>query len=587
MKNKAEKPGAAPRRTASSPPERPLEPIRTVERARRILRYLDEGEESASAPSPPANDFASVEARASAWSSDRSFDALQQLACSMAAEMNFQELIKRILHSAVQTLGAERGILFLGHGLDSPLVPVLAVDIEGEELEHLERVSRTILQEARTAGLFFTPDAASDPRLDDAASVRLKEIRSVMCIRLAVEEEFQGVLYLDSPGAAHAFVSGAERFLRAFADIAAVALRNARLHSELRIAHQNLTLRLQVQERFWDLPTRSRAWDTLKANIALAAQIETPVLLIGEPGTGAEQIARAIHASGPRSLRPFLTCDCALAPRAQLEVQLFGHARGGSGGPLAGRPGLLRAADRGILFLNEITALNPRAQEKLLDCLQEGRVRPVRSREAVHFDTQIISATSRDARTEMGAGRLNRELFYLLNTMEIAIPPLRERPEDLPVLADHLLRKHAALTGAKARPGLTAEAVDLLQRHSWPGNVDQLEWLIERAVARVEGRAVDGKVVRDLLAAWDAWVEGGSSRLSDSAEPASDRPSSMRAIRTMAEIERDAIVETLIRTHGNRSKTARLLGIQRNTLLRRIEKLGVRLEGIPNPKAPK
>lgn len=559
-------------------------PARALGKAEALLRHL---KDDSGAADPmierKLGEVASARQQAEEGSEKETLAAVHGIAMSLVGELDVGAVVKEILQGAIRIVGAQRGILFLGRRLEAPLIPVLAMDIAGEELEHLERVSRTILRLAQVGEFLITPDAMADPRLAKVDSVRLKEIRSVICARLVHQGSLLGVLYLDAPGTVNAFAPNAASFLESFAGIAAASLDNARASAELRLANRRLAGELELQRRLWELPSNGAAMRALKESIAAAAHTEASVLLLAEPGTEVEQVARAIHAAGPRCLRSFLTYNCAAGPRDLLESEIFGHARGSAARPLWGRPGLLRSADRGVLFLNEITFLDTASQAKLLEFFQDQVVQPVRSRQGHPVDVQLISATSLDPRSEVRARRLNRDLFWALNRSEIRVPALRERPEDVPVLLQHFLRQHAELTGRAAEVEIAPDALDYLEHYSWPWNTAQLEWLAQRILARVKSGRVDAELVRSLLLAGaqepPAMAAAGPAR-SAALDPT-------RSIRTLAEVERDAIRDALVRTQGNRSKTARLLGIQRNTLQRKIPGLGVPLDGVPNRRGRK
>jgi len=502
-------------------------------------------------------------------------------ACRITAELDPPQAVRAIVDGVVATVGADRGALFFGHRLDSPFVPVYLSNVEARDVPRIDGIGRAVLRDTPTDACFVTADAAAEARLAGLEEARDLTHPSMICARVPVHDVCSGMLFLDARRKG-CFDDGCADFVAAYSKLAAVSLRNARRFIDLRLANERLTHRLEAQDRFWDLPIRSEAMQGLRELMALAGNVECGVLLLGEPGSEVESVARGIHAAGPRALRPFLSYNCSAGPRHLLEIELFGHARGPSGGPHWGKPGLLRMADRGVLFLDEVTALDDGAQQKLRRFFQDGMVRPVRSRESFPVDVQIIAATRLDPRAEVRARRFDRELLYHLSTFEIRIPPLRARPADVVVLLDHFTRKHGAWNGG-ARPELTRDALGYLERHSWPGNTAELEWLAQRLLAMATGGPIDLELIRQLLAPPGA--TDGRDHERTAPQPAMVDPTG--AIRSLAEVEREAIREALIRTRGNRSKTARLLGVQRNTLLRRIEHLNVPLDGIPNRRGRK
>jgi transcriptional regulator with PAS, ATPase and Fis domain len=216
--------------------------------------------------------------------------------------------------------------------------------------------------------------------------------------------------------------------------------------------------------------------------VARVAGLDTTVLILGETGTGKEMVARAIHYASARADRPFVVVDCAALPESLFESELFGHERGAFTGAVTARRGLLETAVGGTCLLDEIGELSLPLQGKLLRVLQERTIRRVGSSESIPVDIRFVAATNRDLRKLVEEGRFREDLYFRLDVVTMTVPPLRERAEDVPLLAQHFLQKYATLTG-KAVRGFARETLDLLTRHDWPGNVRELEHAVERAVA--------------------------------------------------------------------------------------------------------
>jgi two-component system response regulator HydG len=285
-----------------------------------------------------------------------------------------------------------------------------------------------------------------------------------------------------------------------------------------------------------------------------AAPRDVTVLISGPSGTGKERIAEAIVAASSRSERPFVRFNCAALPRELAEAELFGHARGAFTGAHRARPGLFREADGGTLLLDEIGELDLSTQGKLLRVLQEGLVRPVGEDREARVDVRLLSATNRDLRQEVRAGRFREDLYYRLKVVEVRVPPLSERPEDIPLLIDHFLcryRDRFGLESVRLSPGLRRG----LCAASFPGNVRELEHRIESLVALSAGGEID-ETALELV---------GPS--------ASSTPLGLRE--RLEAFERGLILEELQRCGGNRSEAARRLGIGRVTLLERMKRYGV------------
>ena len=282
------------------------------------------------------------------------------------------------------------------------------------------------------------------------------------------------------------------------------------------------------------------------------AQVDSTVLITGESGAGKERIARFIHDESARTAGPFLAINCAAVPETLLESELFGHARGSFTGASQDRAGLFEAANGGTLLLDEIGDVPPAMQVKLLRVLQEREVRRVGENRARTINVRVLAATNRDLLADVHGARFRQDLYYRLRVVEIAVPPLRERREDILPLARQLLTGAAKRFGKKA-PALTPDAANLLLRYAWPGNVRELENALERAVALAQS---------DRIGVDDLPPEVGS------APPASPAAGE---VRTLAEVERDYIAAALRASGGNRAKAAERLGIGAATLYRKLK----------------
>ncbi len=281
--------------------------------------------------------------------------------------------------------------------------------------------------------------------------------------------------------------------------------------------------------------------------VARVAPRDVTVLVTGESGTGKERVAEALVAASRRADRPFVRFNCAALTAELAEAELFGHSRGAFTGATRARPGLFGEADGGTILLDEVADLAPGAQAKLLRVVQDGEVRPVGEERVRKVDVRVIAATHRDLREEVRLGRFREDLLYRLDVVHLRIPPLRERPEDLPVLARHFLARFAERFGVS--PLRVPDALaDRIAAHAWPGNVRELEHAIERLVALSPAEGLDL-----------ALLPGGGP------SPAEERAPLPLKERVGA-YERGLLVEALRETHGNRSEAARRLGISRVTL---------------------
>jgi two-component system response regulator PilR (NtrC family) len=293
------------------------------------------------------------------------------------------------------------------------------------------------------------------------------------------------------------------------------------------------------------------------------------VLITGESGTGKERIARAIHERSDRAQRPFLVVNCGALPEALMESELFGHEKGAFTGAGARALGLFREADGGTVLLDEIGELPASLQVKLLRVLQERKVRPVGAAAEIAVDVRVLAATNRDVEAEVSAGRFRQDLYYRLNVIRLEVPPLRERPGDVARLAERFVRRFAAELGKDVR-GLTTDALRALDAYPFPGNVRELENMMERAVALASAPAIG---LGDLPAS----VAG----LSASPAPLLTElpPDGCALDEVLGEVERRLILQALERTGGVRKSAAKLLGLTFRSLRYRLAKHALAAEG--------
>jgi len=287
--------------------------------------------------------------------------------------------------------------------------------------------------------------------------------------------------------------------------------------------------------------------------IEKVAASELPVLIQGDSGTGKELVARAIHFNGPRKRKIFLSENCAAIPESLLESELFGHVRGAFTGADRDRQGLFEQADRGTLFLDEVGDMSAGMQARLLRAIQEGEIRRVGGERVVHVDVRLVTATNRDLEQEVKAGRFREDLFYRLQVLPITLPALRERPEDIPDLVEHLLQRISRARGRPV-PGIASEVSALLQRYPWPGNVRQLENTLQRLALLAGSDPITLGVVESdetLRAELMAGAAGGHHFSFEGAA-------------------REELRKALVAAGGNRVKAASLLGISRATIYRKI-----------------
>ena len=333
-----------------------------------------------------------------------------------------------------------------------------------------------------------------------------------------------------------------------------------------RLALENLRLREQLQETyaFENIVGRSAAMAQVFELVRKAARSEASILIIGESGTGKELIARAIHANSPRAAEAFVAVDCASLPENLLESELFGHEKGSFTGALAAKQGLMEVAHHGTLFLDEIGELPAGLQVKLLRALQERQIRRVGGTKQIDVDIRLVSATNRDLRDLASKGTFREELYYRINVIAVALPPLRSRKGDVALLAHTFLKKYG-LNHAILR-GFDPEALAALEAYSWPGNVRELQNIIERACALAEGETV---TLQDL----PEHIRQSQSAVGQ-ALPRLDTSFSLKEAREkwLGQLETAYVKDLLQRHDGNVSQAARAAGIDRKTFHRLLSK---------------
>lgn len=350
----------------------------------------------------------------------------------------------------------------------------------------------------------------------------------------------------------------------------AIAIENARLYGDLkdyagRLEVENRNLRTEAQERYNRQGMIGHSPPIRRIFNLVDKLIETPtsVLIQGETGTGKELVARVIHFNGPLKDKPFVVENCGALSENLLESELFGHVRGAFTGAVADKKGLFECGHGGTVFLDEIGEMSTAMQVKLLRVLQEGQLRPVGGNQTIEVDFRFIASTNRDLAQEVKSGTFREDLYYRINVFPIRMPPLRERREDVPLLADHFLQKMAdKLNRPKAH--ITPRAMALMTSYDWPGNVRELENEIQRALTLAWGA---GKIDESSL----------SAKLQSPAESYYPVGSTGLTLKEATQqMEQHMIRHALKNTHGNRTRAAKLLGLTRQGLLNKINRYQIK-----------
>jgi two-component system, NtrC family, nitrogen regulation response regulator NtrX len=335
-----------------------------------------------------------------------------------------------------------------------------------------------------------------------------------------------------------------------------VVVKNGLEHRSLAI--ENSRLKADTGAR-WRIIGESVPMKALRQQLTLMAGTNGRVLIYGESGTGKELVAHALHAMSPRAAEPFIEVNCAAIPEELIESELFGHNKGSFTGAHEHKVGKFQKADAGTLFLDEVGDMSLRTQAKVLRVLEEQRFEPVGAAESVQVDVRVVAATNKNLDEQIERGNFREDLFYRLNVIPFFVPPLRDRVEDIPLLADYFLREFTTAYGRKPKE-LTAEAYRVLTDYHWPGNVRELKNLIERIVILNPQVRVDARHI----------PLNPTKRVQDRSL---DRFGSLQEVREAA--EREYILKKLDETNGNVTRTAELLGLERSNLYRKMKTLGI------------
>jgi transcriptional regulator with GAF, ATPase, and Fis domain len=539
---------------------------------------------------------------------------LKQMSQAIGQLVDPPALARRLLHTSAELLGTPRGAVYLRQG--NPPLYVLADSLGGLPPLTELALGCPLIEAVQARGTL--PARHTRLSADDPAQRQLRFLGGSVAQPLAHEGQLQAVLVL---GPREEGVYGPDdlNLLAAFAQVTVLALVSAEGHQTIDALNRELQAKIdkiaEQQRRIVALQSQltsqsvvrgpssvaspesaDTAADSLRttdhglrtpggilgsspqvrhllAQVRKVAASSSEVLIRGESGTGKELLARALHETGPRAGRPFVTVHCAALSPGLLESELFGHVKGAFTGAHRDKVGRFEMANGGTLFLDEIGDIDPSVQTKLLRVLQEMTFERVGSSESVQVEVRLIAATHQDLEGLIRRGRFREDLYYRLNVISITMPPLRERAEDVTELVQHFLRLYGARCG-KAGLGIEDDALVVLKSYRWPGNVRQLENVVERAVVFAEGPAVTVADMPPELVDGGRWAVDGEGR---SPPPTIHHPpSTVSEERTeRGRRERERMVRALAAAQGNKAEAARALGMARSTLISRLKKHGL------------
>ena len=407
----------------------------------------------------------------------RDLSALMKVSTAINAIRGLDELLPRLLELLFEVVPAQRGAILLANNDSLSDGVVFALDRKHGK-DRKVNISRTIVQQVLRQGVaVLASDAMMQPALATESFIE-SQAHSVMCVPLVMVERKLGVLYLDTTLSRDKFNKDHLQLVTAIGGIAAVAIENARYFEWL--AEENERLQAQVNIEH-NMVGESAAMQRVYKFISKVAPTDATVLIGGESGTGKELAARAIHRNSKRAQKPFMAVNCAALSESLLESELFGHERGAFTGAIAQKKGRLEIAAGGTVFLDEIGELPPPLQVKLLRVLQEREFERVGGTLTIKVDVRVIAATNKNLEDAMAKNEFRHDLYYRLNVVSLEMPALRERREDILLLASYFVEKYATMCNRRLK-GISPEARNQLLAYDWPGNVRELENTIERAV---------------------------------------------------------------------------------------------------------
>ncbi len=482
------------------------------------------------------------------------FRRLHEFSQQLMSSEGLDQLLDRLLDTVLELTGAARGLVLMLNGESDDLSNLevrSSRNVKTQDFRNSEEggVSDSIVQQVIDQKRpVIVSDALTDTTFGQSASVIALKLSSVMCAPLLNRGEVIGVLYVANDEIKSLFERRQLDLLTVFAGQASLLLTNAMLLSALRADNVKLESEL-VDKRFGDIIGSCASMLEVFRKLQKVAATDISVLISGETGTGKELIARELHRRSGRD-GTFVTVNCGAIPENLMESEMFGHVKGAFTGAVASRGGRFQQADGGTLFLDEIGELSPQLQVKLLRALQERAVVRVGDSRVEKVDIRVLAATNRSLEDMIAEGTFREDLYYRLNVVNLWLPPLRERGDDVYIIAKALLTKHADELHSKVK-GYAPSALTAVRKYSWPGNIRQLENRIRKALVLCENNLIGPD---DL----DLGVE--------SAEPL------LPLERAKEEFQRGYVLKALERNNGNRTQTARDLGVDPRTIFRYLER---------------
>jgi Nif-specific regulatory protein len=517
---------------------------------------------------------------------------LTEIGHILSSTLELREAFVKVMELVSAKMDMHRGALALLDEATGRLRTEAAVQLTPEEMER----AKYALGEGITGNVVATgrariiPDLRKEPDfLNRTGRLTVDAGRQIsfFCVPIRIAGRVAGALSVDKPYESDELLKSDHRFIDLIGTFLgqAIQLNRTVMRQKEVLLEENAQLRAQIRDRFRfeNIIGDSPAMHDVYATVAQVASSRATCLLLGETGTGKEMIAKAIHYNSPRKDKPFVRVNCGALSGTLLESELFGHVKGSFTGAIRDKEGRFEVADGGTIFLDEIGTMEPHLQVKLLRVLQEREFERVGDTQTVKVDVRVVAATNVDLQEEVAKGNFREDLFYRLNVVSIYLPPLRNRREDIPRLIDHFLDKYNQINGRSLRR-ISREMLNVLMRYPWPGNVRELENAIERAVVLSASDDFNEDLLPLPVRMFAAQrrtsqssesIETLTKRLADQAIADYEMREGEIYQLVMDQIEHALIEKALAKCGGVKTKAADFLGINRNTLNKKVNQLGI------------